>query len=114
MATNTRLSYTYRDYNNFKCYGQVVVGSTVQWSEIMPYLDQGYAGLQFVPADLGLPHPGTVMETWPNANSDHPWCNFDESDLQPTTDLEDVSKSEFMDRLKKAKASNWPGQLESL
>jgi hypothetical protein len=53
QMTFTRIEYMYRDFSNWKWFGEFFVEGKLSLSDLSPYL---WEGEQFNPLKLGLPH----------------------------------------------------------
>jgi hypothetical protein len=75
---NTRMSYRYADRTNCRQYTSIVVGGTLTWAQIEPYLaKQG----SFIPGQLGLED---LQHRFALPGGDHPWHQIAPGDITPT------------------------------
>lgn len=109
---NTRISYLYRDANNNKRHGDVVIEGELTFEQLQPYLDEGE---YFAPEDVGLPHPGTRFAGGFPIVSDHPWCKLADDDVEPTRKpaTVNVTAAELLEKFKQAAAAEWPAQCDA-
>lgn len=103
---NTKIEYMYRDSNNFKKTETIIVRGELTFAQIANHLTEGGG---FTPEDVGLPHPGEKLPTFPD-DSDHPWCELTSEDITPTKKPPtiDMSATELLDLLIQAAEAGWP------
>ncbi len=107
---NTRVEFMYRDGDNYKYHGQIVVKGTLAWLDLLPFLNDGE---YFAPEDVGIAHPGIEAEGFPNEQSDHCWCEIDEDCLKETNEEPTYgTAAQLLERFHKASAAGWPAQFE--
>ncbi|MCF6285901.1 MAG: hypothetical protein L3K26_11995 [Candidatus Hydrogenedentes bacterium] len=97
---NTRLEYMYRDGENYKQFGEVVLAGEVTIAQLKPHL---YEGGFFMPSEVGLED---LQET-PYLACDHVWHELEETvpiDNAPTVD---ISAKELLIRFKAAGRVKW-------
>jgi hypothetical protein len=84
---NTRIEYLYRDADNYKQFGSVVLRGEITSQErerIKASLDSGE---YFIPSQVGLPDLQPKMISFPDRDADHVWHELDvESDISFTTE----------------------------
>lgn len=89
---NTKITYTYRDYQGIKRHKNVILRGHVGWANMENSL---VPGCLFIPGQVGLPYPQLDWETddyqFPS-EFDHVWCEilptgFQATSLSPTVDL---------------------------
>ena len=107
---NTKVSYMYRDADNWKSYAEVVVEGVVSIEDIAEYLD---GGTYFCPADVGLGHPGADLSNFPHVTADHCWCELEEEDLEETTDAptDGLTAENLVEAFREASERGWPSQF---
>lgn len=108
---NTRITYLYRDADNFKESESVVVSGVVRLSDLQPFLAEG---LYFCPADVHLPHPGEKLTggTFPG-RSDDPWCELEADDFVYTmADATRGTAADLIAAFRVASGAGWPSQTE--
>ena len=99
---NTKISYMYRDADNYKIYHSEVLSGEISQQQIEEITACLNDGEYFIPHQVGLAEKrfDTITE------SDHPWfelhpeCDFSHTHENPTIDL---SVCKLVDRFKKAK-----------
>ena len=76
---NTKISYLYRDADNYKVRHEVVIAGSMSEEQEKAIVDSLDGGVYFIPSQVGLPDDrfGSVTE------ADHPW--FEWEDVEPTT-----------------------------
>jgi hypothetical protein len=75
---NTRISYRYADKRNCKQFTAIVVGGTITWEQIAPYL---VAQQSFIPGQIGLED---LQYRFALPGGDHPWHQMTSEDIKPT------------------------------
>jgi len=76
----TRVNYTYRDASNYKQFGSALLDGAISEEEkclVTATLDDGDG--HFIPEQIGWPHPGREMTSWPSED-DHCWAEIDMED----------------------------------
>lgn len=104
---NTKITYLYRDAANYKETESVVVSGRMSLGDVLLYLDEGE---YFAPADVGLPHPGPKLASWPDEDDDHCWCSLDAESFEPTDEDATLTAAELLGRFRQAFAAGWPAQ----
>jgi hypothetical protein len=101
MAKFTHVEYRYRDYGNWKFYGEFVLSGVFDLEAAKPYL---FEEMQFIPREVGLD-----SLTPKEMNEDDHWLHdiistkiISKTDTKPLT-----SSREFIKRLKKASSIGW-------
>lgn len=109
---NARIEFMYRDGDNYKYHGEVVVSGSLSWPELLPFLNDGE---KFAPEDVGIEHPGLAAERFPDPQSDHCWCEIDEDCLKETNqEPTHGTAAELLDKFRRASAAGWPAQTEGV
>ena len=75
----TRVNYLYRDAANYKQFGSVLLDGTLSEEDreiVGACLDSDGT---FIPEQIGWPHPGKQMTSWPDED-DHCWAELDVED----------------------------------
>ena len=75
---NTRMSYRYADRTDCRQYTSIVVGGTITWEQIEPYLAKQDS---FIPGQLGLED---LQQRFALPGGDHPWHQIAPDDITPT------------------------------
>jgi hypothetical protein len=75
---NTRISYRYADKTNCKQFTAIVVGGTITWEQIAPYLATRQS---FIPGQIGLED---LQHRFALPGADHPWHQVASEDIKPT------------------------------
>lgn len=90
MTKVTVVPYMYRDANNFKAYGQVVLTGAITEAQ----LDALKASLEvddtFIPEQIGMSHLGYSEETWtsfPHDDDDHPFHELFVAEITVTDEV---------------------------
>jgi len=76
----TRVNYTYRDADNYKQFGSVLLDGTISDEQkciVAACLDGGEL---FIPEQIGWPHPGKEAMTDWSDGGDHCFCELDVED----------------------------------
>jgi hypothetical protein len=101
MVKFTEVEYRYRDYGNWKFYGEFVLSGEFNWDLAKPFL---FEETQFIPREVGL-----ESLTPKEMNEDDHWLHeimgtkiVSKTKAKPLT-----SSAEFMRRLKKASSVGW-------
>jgi hypothetical protein len=100
MAIITKVEYLYRDYGNWKFYGEFILDGCFDFDEARKYL---YEEVKFVPKEVGVP---SLMPR--DLNEDDHWLHeivetsISDEFLSPL-----MSSMEFTRRLKKANEVGW-------
>ena len=104
---NTRVSYMYRDANNYKYYAHVVVAGELRYDEIASYLDDGE---HFIVGEISehWEEPQYQAEGFPTTD-DHTWCEIEREDVELTDEEPTVPESaaEVVQRFKSAHSHQW-------
>jgi hypothetical protein len=100
MATFTKVEYLYRDYGNWKFYGDFVLEGRFDLEEARQYL---FDDLKFVPNEVGVPslRPNKINE------DDHWLHEILETSVIDEPLLSLMSCTEFTRRLKQANEVGW-------
>lgn len=108
---NTKISYLYRDADNYKVHNECIVSGTLSEEQQKIILECLDCGEYFVPHMVGLPETKFREET----EADHIWFELDFDGFQVTTDEPTVSISadELVDVFKQCKG-NWENELFNL
>lgn len=69
MTMNTKISYLYRDADNYKSFNECIIQGTLTDKQKKQILDARHEGEWFIPGAVGLPEKR--FYTWTEA--DHPW-----------------------------------------
>lgn len=103
---NTKITYFYRDADNFKQDYEDIVAGEITLEQLKPFLSD--AG-EFCPVDVGLQHPGPLLAAWPREN-DHQWC--EDLDCTPTEDSPTtrINAKQLLALFRLAHRANWPSQ----
>lgn len=78
---NTKISYLYRDADNFKKYNKVVLPGTFTDKQIRAIIGCLSDGEYFIPSEVGLPE-----DKYEGTDADHPWFELHEDDFSKTDD----------------------------
>ena len=79
--SNTKISYLYRDGDNYKKHNEAIVSGPYTKDQIDAILASREDGDYFLPTQVGLPEER--FDKW-DAQSDHPWFELDEYSFEPT------------------------------
>lgn len=100
MAVVTKVEYLYRDYGNWKFYGDFILQGQFDLDEARQYL---YEELKFVPNEVGV---ASLMPR--DTNEDDHWLHeIVETSFSDETLPALMSNTEFIRRLKKANSVGW-------
>jgi hypothetical protein len=111
LEGNTKLSYMYRDANNYKEYREIVLEGLLTPEEVqifMECLDKGCgADGGFIPNQVGLEDLQERLHDSKDWGDDHPWHEF--ISLEPTNEPADTDFGPIKELLKrfKAKKGKW-------
>ena len=97
---NTRFEYLYRDGENYKQYGEVVIGGAFTLAELQPHL---YEGQFFMPSEVGLDD----LQEYPYRNCDHVWHELASAEPTSDTPTSDLSANAFLQCMKAAARARW-------
>lgn len=105
-AKNTKISYLYRDADNYKVYNECVIEGTLseeQKKTILGCLDEGQ---YFIPGMVGM--PAKQFDQW-DESVDHPWfelddCSFEETAAPATVELK---AGDLVDAFVRCAAAGW-------
>ena len=106
---NTRITYLYRDADNYKTLNEVVVQGTFtddEIDEIMGICDQGE---YFIPRQVGLPEERFEKL---DPQSDHCWFEIAREDFEETSDpwTEPVTAREILAAFRRIRDTGWDDQ----
>jgi hypothetical protein len=98
----TKVEYLYRDYGNYKFWGEFWLDDIVSKSQLEPYLMEE---MQFVPADVSVPS----LTPSPSNDDDHWYHNI--TDVIPDCAISPgslvLNKEKFMSQLRAAHQKDW-------
>lgn len=106
---NTRITYLYRDADNYKTLNEVVIQGTFtdeEIDEIMAVCDQGE---YFIPRQVGLPEERFEKL---DPQSDHCWFEIAREDFEKTSDpwTEPVTAREVLEAFRRIRDTGWDDQ----
>lgn len=78
---NTKISYLYRDADNYKNLNQVVIPGLVSSDQISTIMDCLNEGEYFIPEQVGLPEDRGFEES---TEADHCWFELCRNGFEPT------------------------------
>lgn len=79
LTMNTKLSYLYRDADNYKVWNECVLEGTLTQEQKQKILDSRFDGEWFIPHLVGLPEK--QFDEW-DEQSDHPYFELDENSFE--------------------------------
>lgn len=89
---NTKISYLYRDADNYKVYNECIVPGVLTQEQEEAILDSRHDGEWFIPSLVGLPGKDfTSLGYDYDEEVDHPWFELDDDGFQKTTASPTVS-----------------------
>lgn len=102
---NTKISYLYRDADNYKVLNECVITGTLTAEQARTIRDCCDMGEYFIPRQVGLPER-RFDRYGPEA--DHCWFELDEDSFSETTELPTVAltATELVNRFK-GRRNNW-------
>lgn len=83
MNTKTIIPYMYRDADNYKQHGEIVLSGSItdeQKEQIRASLG-GFGGDQFIPDQVGQPGLQEMFDDGWDEGADHPWHEIDVNDI---------------------------------
>lgn len=100
----TRITYLYRDADNYKSYAEVIVSGPLTFAEIGPYLDSGQ---YFIASQVGLPDPQAELDSLTCA--DHVFVELEERDLIPTDEepTVEITAGDLVTKFQEAHRRGW-------
>ena len=99
---NTRISYIYRDGNNYKQGIELVVPGEIDKDFILDCCDEGEF---FIPDQVGLPELQGQMINFPN-DADHVWHELEDIELTDDAADTEIAAEDIERRFEEAKG-NW-------
>ncbi len=101
MAKFTQVEYLYRDYGNWKFYGEFVLTGEFDLEAAKPFL---FEEAKFIPREVGL---GSLTPKVTN-DDDHWFHEITSTKIVTKTEVKPLTSSrEFMKRLEKANSAGW-------
>lgn len=82
---NTKISYMYRDADNYKQYAEVVIEGSISDEDKKLILNKRDEELYFIPSQVGLDDLQERMPS-PIGDSDHIWHELQDEDINLTED----------------------------
>jgi hypothetical protein len=97
---NTRFEYRYRDGENYKKFGEVVIKGEFTLEQLQPHL---YEGDFFVPSEIGLED----LQEHPYQDYDHVWHELDSAEPTEDEPTVELTAEEIVSRFSAAGAVEW-------
>lgn len=97
---NTRFEYRYRDGENYKKFGEVVIKGEFTLEQLRPHL---YEGDFFVPSEIGLED----LQEHPYQDYDHVWHELDSAEPTEDEPTVELTAEEIVSRFSAAGAVEW-------
>lgn len=97
---NTRFEYRYRDGENYKKFGEVVIKGEFTLEQLQPHL---YEGDFFVPSEIGLED----LQEYPYQDYDHAWHELDSAEPTEDEPTVELTAEEIVSRFSAAGAVEW-------
>ena len=85
---NTKISYLYRDADNYKTYNECIVAGSLSESQQKTIIDCLHEGEYFIPRQVGLPEK-RFDDGWTDA--DHCWFELSEDSFESTADTPTIA-----------------------
>lgn len=108
MSKNTKMTFMYRDADNYKSFSDVILSGTMSDDDLKAIKENLDRGMFFIPHQLGLPTPAEQMQGYdgfPNDELDHGWTTF--PDVKNVSEFEtyeppthDMPIKVFVERMK--------------
>ncbi len=103
---NTRFEYRYRDGENYKQFGEVVIKGEFTLEQLRPHL---YEGDFFVPSEIGLED----LQEYPYQDYDHVWHELDSAEPTEDEPTVELTAEEIVSRFSAAGAVGWDTETVS-
>ena len=102
---NTKISYLYRDADNYKQYNECIIAGTLSAKQIRVILDCCDMGEYFIPRQVGLPEQR--FDTY-DPQADHCWFELDVDSFSETTEPPTIAltATELVNRFEGCR-NNW-------
>ena len=108
---NTKISYLYRDADNYKMSNECVIIGTLTAEQVHTIRDCCDMGEYFIPRQVGLPE--CRFDRY-NPEADHCWFELDEDSFSETTELPTVAltATELLNRFEGCR-NNWQDEAHT-
>ncbi|MCK5133782.1 MAG: hypothetical protein KAR40_16735 [Candidatus Sabulitectum sp.] len=97
---NTKITYKYRDANNYKVWGEEVIEGTLTLNQLTPCLiDTEF----FIPKDIGLPD----LQPYPRTEDDHDLHTIEELEETRESPTISLNAETLINNFPKARVGEW-------